>query len=273
MDGRLAVVKTDAPIITLTTDFGIKGNFVGILKGIIIGINKLARLIDVGHTVPSYNIQSGRYLLETSYRYFPSGSIHLAVVDPGVGTRRNPVLIETDSYFFIGPDNGLFTFLKKKDIKQIIIPKDRKYFLGEISPTFHGRDIFAPVAGYLSLGISPSEFGPKISNINRLHFSNPRKTGVGLVGSIIHIDNFGNIVTSFQRETLPRADFTIFFEKEKIGRLKRSFTSAEAGRPAAYINSFGYLEIGINCGSAAEYFSADCNSKSKILIASSHKEI
>ncbi len=265
----MAVLNTSSPIIALTTDFGLQDNYIGILKGIIAGLNNRARLIDNTHDIPPYNINSGRYTLETSYKYYARGTIHLAVVDPGVGTRRKALLIETKDYFFVGPDNGLFSFLGKKEIKKIISLKNRKYFLKEISSTFHARDIFAPVAGYLSLGILPDEFGPKIADIKKLKSNKIRKTKSGLTGNILHIDRFGNVVTSFQINNLPNSSFLIYFGKNKIGRLRKTYGSVKEGKPVAYINSFGYLEIAVNGGSAADYFSVNYTSKEKILIATS----
>lgn len=265
----MADINSDSPIIVLTTDFGSSDNYVGILKGIIAGLNNRARIIDNTHDVPSYNINSCRYVLETSYKYYPRGTIHLAVVDPGVGTGRKALLIESKDYFFIGPDNGSFSFLHKKDIKRIISIKNRKYFLKEVSSTFHARDIFAPVAGYLSLGILPDEFGSKITSIKRLNPNKIRKTKSGLTGDIIHIDSFGNIVTSFRLNNLPDGSFLIYLGRNKIGRLRKNYGSVKEGAPVAYLNSFGYLEIAVNSGSAADYFSVDYGSKEKILIASS----
>ncbi|RKX22637.1 MAG: hypothetical protein DRP51_02075 [Candidatus Zixiibacteriota bacterium] len=271
LDGviTLADINTDRPIIILTTDFGLHDYYVGIIKGIIAGLNSRAGLIDNTHDIPPYNIDSGRYTVRTSYRYYPRGSIHLAVVDPGVGTKRKALLIETRDYFFIGPDNGLFSFLEKTEIIRIISLKNRDYFLKEISTTFHARDIFAPVAGYLSLGISPDEFGPEITDIKKIKSNKIRKTKSGLSGDILHIDHFGNIVTSYQLNNLPDSSCLIFLGQKKVGRLRKTYGSVKKGFPVAYINSFGYLEIAVNGGSAAEYFSIVPGSKEKILIATS----
>ncbi|UCD95500.1 MAG: SAM-dependent chlorinase/fluorinase, partial [Candidatus Zixiibacteriota bacterium] len=146
----MAAVNTHCPIITLTTDYGLRDNYTGIVKGIIAYLNPAARVIDISSAVPPFNIEVGRYLIETSYRDFPPGTIHLTVIDPGVGTRRKSILIETQDYLFIGPDNGLFSFLEEKQIRKAISVSKKKYFLKDVSPTFHGRDIFAPVAAYLS---------------------------------------------------------------------------------------------------------------------------
>jgi len=264
----LVKINTDSPIISLTTDFGLTDNYVGIVKGIITGLNNRAKLIDNTHDVPSYNIKSGCYSLETSYKYFPRGTIHLAVVDPGVGSKRKAILIETKDYYFVGPDNGLFSFLQKKDIKKIISLKNRKYFLRDISASFHARDIFASVAGFLSLGISPDEFGSKITDLEKIKLNRIGITKRGLTGDIIHIDSFGNIVTSFRLNNLPDFPFVVYLGETKVGRLRKTFGSVKIGNPVAYINSFGYLEIAVNTGSAADYFSADYRSKEKILIAS-----
>ncbi len=267
----MADLNTDNPIITLTTDFGLSDNYVGILKGIIGGFNSRARIIDNTHDIPKYDINSGCYSLETSFKYFPRGTIHLAVVDPGVGTTRNALLIETADYYFIGPDNGLFSFLQKKEIVKIISLTKRKFFLGEISSTFNARDIFAPVAGFLSLGISPDEFGPRIKKIETIKSNRIRKTKAGLIGDIVYIDSFGNIVTSFRHNNLPDGSFVVYLGKNKIGRVKKTYGSVKTGKPVAYINSFGYLEIAVNNGSAADYYSIDYMSKEKILIATSSK--
>lgn len=264
----MVVIEPVSSIITLTTDFGLSDNYVGILKGVIAGLNNRVRLIDNRHDVPPYNIKSGCYSLETSYKFYPRGTIHLAVVDPGVGTTRKAILIETNDYYFIGPDNGLFSFLRRKEIKKIISLTNRKYFLKEISATFHARDIFAPIAGFLSLGISPDEFGPRIKEIERIKPNKIGKTKAGLTGDIIYIDSFGNIVTSFRPSNLPDGSYLIYLGSNKIGRLKKSYGSVKPGTPVAYINSFGYLEIAVNCGSAADYFSVDYSTKEKILIAS-----
>ncbi len=265
----MADLNTDNPIITLTTDFDLSDNYVGILKGIIGGLNSFARIIDNTHGIHKYNINSGCYSLETSFKYFPRGTIHLAVVDPGVGTTRKALLIETADFYFIGPDNGLFSFLHGKDIKRIISLKNRKYFLKEISSTFHARDIFAPVAGYLSIGISPDEFGPKINKMEKIKSNRIRRTKAGLSGEILHIDSFGNIVTSFRHNNLPDGSFMVYLVENKIGRLKKTYGSVKTGKPVAYINSFGYLEIAVSSGSAADDYSIDYMSKEKILIATS----
>jgi S-adenosylmethionine hydrolase len=263
----MAVVNTGRPLITLMTDYGEQDNYVAIIKATILGLNPKAIMVDISHLLPPYNVSAANYLMETSCGYFPPGTTHLAVVDSGVGTSRKAILIETGTHLFIGPNNGLFSFIDKAAIKQIISLENKKYFLGEISATFHGRDIFAPVAGYLSLGIAPEEFGPRIKSIYRIPSSNLRTRGNFIIGKVIYIDYFGNLVTSLKKEDLPKGRFLIYLNDKRIGSLKNTFGSVETGKPLCYINSFGYLEIAIREESAAEYFDIDYDADSNILVA------
>jgi len=263
----LAVVNTDNPIITLTTDFGLTDNYAGIVKGIIIYLNPRARVIDVTNQIPPFNIEAGRYMLETTYRNFPPGTIHLGIVDPGVGTRRKSLVVETGDHFFVGPDNGLFSFLKARQIRRIVSITKKKYFLKDVSPTFHGRDIFAPVAAYLSRGIKATEFGPEIKSLVRLRTARMTSKSGAPVGRVIYIDHFGNLVTSIKTTDIKPGKWMVYLDDKKIGLLKTTFGSVKIGRPVCYINSFGYLEIAVNQDSAAESFGVDYHSDSKILIA------
>ncbi|UCD16308.1 MAG: SAM-dependent chlorinase/fluorinase [Candidatus Zixiibacteriota bacterium] len=263
----MAVVNTARPNVTLTTDLGLEDNYVGIVKGVITALNHRAHIIDISHTVPPFAVTAGRYLLETAYRSFPPGTVHVAVVDPGVGTARDAVVIETDDYFFVGPDNGLFSFLAKGDISGVTAITRRKYLAREITPTFHGRDIFAPVAGFLTLGIAPAEFGPPRKSLVDLPSARTRMKNGDFIGGVIYIDHFGNLVTSLQGELLPAADLLVFVNDIQVGRLRKTFGSVPVGRPVCYVNSFGYVEIAVREGSAARHFGVDYDSKAQILIA------
>lgn len=262
----MAVVDTNCPIITVTTDFGLTDNYAGIIKGIILYLNPCARIIDISENVPAFNIRAGSYLLETAYHNFPPGSIHIGVVDPGVGTRRKSLVVETEDHFFVGPDNGLFSFLGRKQIKKVISLTNKKYFLKDISPTFHGRDIFAPIAAYLSLGVQPERFGREIKSLVRPKTDKSKGRG-RILGRIIYIDRFGNLVTSLKNEDLPSGKVNVSINQLNIGPVRTTFGSVPLGRPVCYINSFGYLEIAVNQGSAAEYLGIDYKSDVKILIA------
>lgn len=230
-------------------------------------MNPLARIIDISHASPVFNIEAGKYLIETSYGNFPSGTIHVGIIDPTVGTKRKAILIETEDYFFIGPDNGLFSFLATDSILRIISLTAGKYHLRPTSATFHGRDIFAPVAGYLSLGVMPDEFGRKLPKLIRLKERRYTKRGGQLIGRIIYVDHFGNLVTSFRQTDLPESRYSVYLNGHKIGALRETYDRAKKGRALCYINSFGYLEIAINWGSAADYFDINSDLSAKILIA------
>jgi S-adenosylmethionine hydrolase len=260
-------VISGSPIITLTTDFGLKDNYVGIIKGIISYLSPSARIIDISNDVPPFNIDAARYLLETSYLDFPPGTIHLAIVDPGVGTKRRALIVQTDHYLFIGPDNGLFSFLKPSQIKKIVAITKKEYFLKEASPTFHGRDIFAPVTAHLSRGMVPEKFGSVVKSMVRIQDKKSRKARGKLIGKIVYIDRFGNVVTSFRKNDLPMGKFTVYLDDKKIGIPRKTFGSVRMERPVCYVNSFGYLEIAVNQGSAARYYKVDYSSEALILIA------
>ncbi len=262
----MAIVDTAHPVITFLSDFGLKDNYVGVVKGVILGLNQKASIIDITHNIPHFRIAAARYLLETSHNQFPPGTIHLAVVDPGVGTSRKALLIETEYYYFIGPDNGLFSFLPNKDIKRVISLANQKYFLKSASFTFQARDIFAPVAAYLSLGVSPSEMGGSVKSIVRLEEPPMSKDKGQVVGKLIYIDHFGNLVSSLKRDEKSSKGI-VYLNNFRIGPLQKTFGSVPHGRPVCYINSFGYLEIAVSEGSAAQYFGIDEMSRPKILIA------
>ncbi len=188
-------------IITLLTDFGNQDAYVGIMKGVIAGINPRANVIDICHNIPPQDVFTGAYLLSTAYIYFPKGTIHVAVVDPGVGSRRDIVCVETREYFFLVPDNGLLSFVVREERpKNIIRVTNDRYFLPAPGNTFHGRDVFAPVAAHLSMGIKPQQLGTRINRIEQLDIPWPEGTKTGqLEGRIIHIDRFGNLVTNITR--------------------------------------------------------------------------
>lgn len=187
-------------IITLLTDFGNHDAYVGIMKGVIAGINPPANIIDICHTIPPQDIFTGAYLLSTAYAYFPKGTIHVAVVDPGVGSERDIVCVETQKYLFLVPDNGLLSFVVREERpKNIFRVTNTRYFLPAPSDTFHGRDVFAPVAAYLSLGIKPQQLGAKINQVEKLDIPWPEHKNGQLEGQIIHIDRFGNLITNITR--------------------------------------------------------------------------
>ena len=242
-------------IITLLTDFGTKDHYVASMKGVILGINPQCTLIDITHNVNPHDIQEGAFLLTRTYSYFPKGTIHLSVVDPGVGGARKALLLVTQNYFFVGPDNGLFTLVAQREkVKQVMALTQKKYFLSKISSTFHGRDIFAPVAARLSLGIKPNVFGYEVSSLKRLQFGKPVIKEGKLLGEILHIDTFGNLVTNIDEGTLLRftknRSVIIRAKGEIIHGLKKGYWESKKGEPMALWGSGGFLEIAIREGNA-----------------------
>lgn len=243
------------PIISLLTDFGEKDHYVASMKGVILNINPQCILVDITHEVRPHDIQEGAFILANTYSYFPKGTIHLSVVDPEVGGMRKPVLLVTQNYFFVGPDNGLFTFIAQREkVKQVVVLTHKKYFLPRISMTFHGRDIFAPVAAYLSLGIKPNAFGYKTSALKKLRYQKPIIKEGKLLGEIFHIDTFGNLVSNIDEEKLFRfikgRPFVIRIGRTIVHSLKKGYWEGKKSEKIALIGSGGFLEISINEGNA-----------------------
>ncbi len=243
------------PIITLLTDFGAKDHYVASMKGVILGINPRCTLVDITHEVPPQNIEDGAFVLANAYSHFPKGTIHVAIVDPGVGSPRKPILLVTRNYFFLGPDNGLLSFAASKDgVKEARELSRKKFFLPRLSTTFHGRDIFAPVSAHLSLGVRPSLLGPKLNGWAKLDMSEARIVGRNLVGRVLYIDSFGNILSNIDETKLLRftrgRPFVVKIGRRRIGSLKKGYWEVEKGDPIALIGSEGLLELAVREGNA-----------------------
>ncbi|MFH1339524.1 MAG: SAM-dependent chlorinase/fluorinase [Candidatus Omnitrophota bacterium] len=256
-------------IITLLTDFGLCDNFAGVIKGVILGINAKADIVDISHSVKPGDIFQGAFLLESSYKYFPAGTIHLVIVDPGVGSKRHAIIAKTGRYYFVGPDNGVLSLALKAEGKaaDIVSITNQEFFLKPVSSTFHGRDIFAPAAAYLSRGISITEFGTLQKSYKSLKFNRPRiislPAGKGkkiLQGRIVYIDRFGNLITDIREELfrkfVGKGKFRIYFKNKVIDRVSKSYADAKKDKPLAIFGSFANLEISVSRGSARDYFRA-----------------
>jgi len=246
-------------IITITTDFGLKDPYLGAMKGAALSINQRARLVDISHMVAPGNILEGAFILLESCCFFPEGTVHLAVVDPGVGGERKPVLVETDRYVFVGPDNGLLSLAAARDnIKRVVHLTERPFFREEISSTFHGRDIFAPVAAHLSLGTNPGAFGLELDSIESVRAPQPVEKDGAVAGEVIYVDTFGNLITNIRARALSglKGGVEVSVDGNAACGLALSYSSAKAGEPLAVIGSAGYLEIAVNMGSAADHFSS-----------------
>jgi len=250
-------------VITLTTDFGLADHFVGVMKGVILRINPEAELVDISHEVDSYDILDGAFTLAQSYRFFPPGTIHLVVVDPGVGSARRPILVSAANAQFVAPDNGvLSTIYEREPDAQVRHLTRERYFLRPVSNTFHGRDIFAPVAGWLSKGVEPGEFGETITDYVRLALPKPsglrNEDQLRVEGSVLKVDKFGDIITNITPEDVPELfaavppPFRIFIGGREITRLCQSFSEGGPQEALAILGSSGFVEIGIHRGSAAE---------------------
>ncbi|MBL7685405.1 MAG: SAM-dependent chlorinase/fluorinase [Deltaproteobacteria bacterium] len=251
--------------ICLLTDFGTKDAYVGTLKGVIQQINPKVSVLDLSHDVAPFNILQAAWILSQNYRYFPKKTIFIAVVDPGVGSKRLGLLIETKDYFFVGPDNGIFTgIFQQEKIKYILHLNQKKYFLKNPSSTFHGRDIFAPVAAHLSKGISSRCFGEKISTYTSLPHYLPRRMKNFIEGQVLSIDHFGNIITNLSKEILssfPTSSFHLKIGNKILHHFVASYYEAPQKMPVFLIGSSGLIEIAFNGGSAQNYFKIKVGAK------------
>lgn len=232
------------PPLTLLTDFGTADYYVGAVKGAILSVNPNVPIVDITHEIPAQDIEAGAFMLLAAYKTFPRGTIHVAVVDPGVGSTRRPIIVTANDQFFVGPDNGIFSYICAHRTFHVTA---EKYFRPNPSSTFHGRDIFAPVAAALSTGVAPEEFGPEINDEVRLP---PLETPL----RIIHIDRFGNCVTNIRRGVFEGKSLTI--NGKKISAVRNFYGEASPGELFAIWGSAGFLEISINGGSAAQILGA-----------------
>jgi hypothetical protein len=252
-------------IISITTDFGYKDPFVGIMKGVIGGINPQARIIDLSHGVAPQDVMGAALILRHSVNHFPRGSIHVAVVDPGVGGARRPILIEAAGNYFIGPDNGVLSLAPgNKEPARIIHLSNPNYHRHPVSATFHGRDIFAPVAAHLSLGIDVTTFGEPVHDFTRIAWPGITQSSGGLHGEIVYIDGFGNLftnVTERELEDLPVDKLAISVGDVVIQGLTAYYSAGGKGSCIALINSWGLLEVAVYQGNAQQHCGARIGDK------------
>ena len=258
--GRKGSQSPSLPVITLLTDFGTADYFVGAVKGAILSVNTRVVIADITHEIPPQDIEAGAFTLLAVYKTFPSGTIHVAVVDPGVGSSRRPIVVSANGQFFVGPDNGLFTHIYDREPShQVFHVMSENYFRSSPSTTFHGRDIFAPVAAALSTGVNPEDLGPEIDDAVRLpgSFAPIVQKNGNLQARIIHIDHFGNCVTNITREVLKSEKSASLLVNGKTIRDFRSFYGEDLNKSLFAIwGSAGFLEISINGHSAAHRLSA-----------------
>lgn len=254
-------------MITLTSDFGLKDPYVAEMKGAILSINPNANIIDITHGVEKFNIRMGAFMLASAAPYFPNGSVHLAVVDPGVGTERRAILVQTKQGFFVGPDNGLLMLAaQNQGIEHTYELTNPMFMLLKVASTFHGRDVFAPVAAHLDKGVKPSEFGPVINAAVSPEFASVKRRNGSLIGEVLYIDGFGNLITNISQKEMTKAK-TVNVNLQNISlnlTFGKTYAQAKPQEPIALIGSHGFLEIALNQGSAAEKFHVKAGDKIEV---------
>jgi S-adenosylmethionine hydrolase len=250
------------PIITLTTDYGTDDHLAGTLRGVILNVNPDATVVDITHNVTPYDVLEGALAIGSAYRYFPPRTIHVVVVDPGVGTERRPLLVRADTQYFLAPDNGVLSVIFERETALSVYHLTQEhYFLRPVSRTFHGRDIFASVAGWFSKVWQPQAMGEEVTDFKRFALPKAKNENGTLTGVILRIDNFGNLLTNLSPGDIPEGilktgTVQMRVNDREVKRLVANFAQGEAGEAVAIIGSTGYLEIAVNKGSAARLLAA-----------------
>jgi S-adenosylmethionine hydrolase len=248
------------PILTLTSDFGSRDAYVGVMKGVILGIAPNASLVDLSHEIPPQAITIGALVLRSAVEFFPTGTVHLAVVDPGVGSSRLAVAVMTEQCILVGPDNGLLypsaTALGIREVRRL---ERQEFFRPEVSHTFHGRDIFAPVAAHLAAGVPAQELGERVDELQPLTLPVARHEDRGLIGEVIYVDHFGNLVTNLGAAdvaTFPVQGLSVTIGEVSLPAPVPSYAAVKPGQPLAIVGSWGQIEVAVRNGNAAQYLSA-----------------
>jgi S-adenosylmethionine hydrolase len=242
-------------IITLTTDFGLSDHFAGTMKGVILGIHPDAAIVDISHEIHSFEVAEAAFVLTQAHAYFPRKTIHVVVVDPGVGTSRRPILVEAAGQYFIGPDNGVFSMILSRYPAKVREITAQRYFLNQVSRTFHGRDVFAPCAAHLAKGVKPARFGKLIDNALRMNFEKPTRTSKrAWTGAVLKIDRFGNLITNYHVEEfghIRERAFSLIAGMHPVEKLASSYGEGQPGELFVIEGSSGYFEVASNQASAA----------------------
>ena len=245
-------------IVTLTTDFGLADGYVGIMKGVILGIAPAARLVDLSHKIAPQNVRQAAHVLVRAAPFFPAGTVHLVVVDPGVGGERRPLLVRTATATYVGPDNGLFTAALDQPRAQAFALDRPDFWLAEVSRTFHGRDIFAPVAAYLARGVPAEALGRPIPDALRLSLPEPERTAGGhIAGEVVYTDHFGNLITNIPGDWVPGLRWQVRVAGRQIDGLHTTYAEGAPGELMALVSSGSTLEIAVRDGNAAQLLGVD----------------
>lgn len=262
------------PIVTLTTDFGLSDHFVGAMKGVMLGINPSLQFVDISHQVTSHDVFDGAMTIGLSYSYFPTGTIHLVIIDPGVGSSRRPIIARGAQQIFVAPDNGILSLVYEREERMEVrhVTADH-YFLKPVSQTFHGRDIFAPVAAWLTKGVEISKFGEIVTDYVRFVPPKPRRLEDGqMQGAVIKVDKFGNLITNLGPSDLPGMftlsppRFRITINQQEITRICTSYSMGGSSEVFAIAGSSGFIEICQNCASAAGSLKAARGTEIKVTL-------
>ena len=245
-----------AQILTLTTDFGTEDHFVAVMKGVILRVAPAARIVDITHQVTPFSVAEGAFEIGEAYRWYPKKTVHVVVVDPGVGGGRRPIVVEAAGQYFVGPDNGVFSMVYARNLHAVRHVTNKKYFLRAVSQTFHGRDIFAPVGAHLARGVRPAQLGKRVEDYIRGSADRPVRTGTRCwAGLVLKVDRFGNMITNFHIEEFAdvrNRPFVLLAGVRTLEKLLQSYTEGGNGEPAVIVGSSGYLEVVVNQGSAAK---------------------
>jgi hypothetical protein len=243
------------PIVTLTTDFGLRDHYVGAMKGVILGVCPQAQIVDITHEVRPFRISEGAFLIAQACACFPAGTVHVVVVDPGVGTARRPILLEAGGQYFVAPDNGVLALVYPDQPRRAREISNRRYSREPVSHTFHGRDIFAPAAAHLAAGLPASRLGKRIDDYVQPAFVQPRQTGERTwAGEVLHVDSFGNIVTNFRAIDLPHlatSHCSLAICARRVSAVATNYAECAPGGLFLIIGSSGYIEVSIGRESAA----------------------
>ncbi|WP_069131147.1 SAM hydrolase/SAM-dependent halogenase family protein [Rhodohalobacter halophilus] len=257
-------------IVTLTTDFGLQDHYVSVMKAVMLEVSPDLRFIDISHQIPPQDIMAGAWVLKNASMEFPPGTVHLVVVDPGVGTERHAVAVKIQDQLFVGPDNGIFSLIGDEYEYEAYRLSNSKFWKKKPSNTFHGRDIFAPVAAHLANGVSLSDLGEPVEELVTYRWAVPISDRDGIQGWVIHIDRYGNLVTNITsemiRESVNSSRFRIYAGNTILDKIVPTFNSVEDGEPAAYIGSSDTLEIAINKGNAQEMLGVQKGAQISIII-------
>jgi S-adenosylmethionine hydrolase len=250
-------------VITLLSDFGLKDPYVAEMKAVILSKCPEVKIVDISHTVDKFDVRMGAFILAAAAAYFPAGTVHVAVVDPGVGTQRRPIIAETAHSRFVGPDNGILVpAALSEGVSHVYAIENRRYILPKVAVTFHGRDVFASAAAYLAHGVEPSRFGKEVEDYMVPKFADAVLEKNTILGEVIHVDDFGNLITNVSPDIVRKLDSENMSMKVEVGKRSATLKFCSAygavgkGKPLAIVGGHDLLEISVNQGSAAKHFGA-----------------